>query len=152
MIYVGSSKNINNRILNHKYNLKKNTHSNHHLQSDFNLYGIDSFTFEILEKCKDGDHFGLEQKYLDELMPFYKLGNGYNIAEIAGGMQTSGFRFFVNGTKLYIKQNGYPVPMPITYEEYIYKTREQLCEECEGFTTLDYLEEDLLLSDPNWND
>lgn len=152
MIYVGSSRNINRRISSHKCNLKKNRHSNYYLQSDYNLYGIDGFAFEVLEKCEDGQHLELEQKYLDELKPFHKLGNGCNIAEIAGGMQTSGFRFFVEIDKCYIKQAGYPVPMIISHEEYLNKTREELCEECEGFTTLDSFEEDLLLSNPDWND
>lgn len=152
MIYIGSSKNISNRMSDHRYKLKKNTHHNYYLQDDYNTYGLDKFKFEILEKCDEDDCLSLEQEYLDKLKPFQKLDNGYNINEVAGGRQTSGFKFFVGNGNCHVKQIGYPVPMPITYEEYYSKTREELCEECEGFTTMDYLEEDILRCNPEWND
>lgn len=149
MIYIGSSKNIGARMSSHRYNLKKHSHHNYYLQEDYNLYGKNSFKFEILETCEDG-HLELEQKYLDELKPFHKLDRGYNIKEKASGGQTTGFRFFTKGHELYVKQNGYKVPMPITYEEYISKSREDLCEECEGFTTLDNLEYEMIMCNPDW--
>jgi group I intron endonuclease len=149
MIYIGSSKNIRSRLSSHKYNLKNNSHHNHYLQEDFNLYGINNFKFEILETCND-EYLELEQKYLDELEPFFKLGTGYNINEKSSGVNTTGFRFFTKGGKCYVKQNGYRVPMPITFDEYYSKSREELCEECEGFTTLDYLEEDMIMCNPDW--
>ena len=148
MIYIGSSKNVKTRIYNHKYCLKNNSHHNFYLQQDYNLYGLENFKFEALETC-DNDYLGLEQKYLDELKPFHKLGRGYNINETSNGVQTTGFRFFTKNHKCYIKQNGYHVVMPITFEEYFEKSREELCEECEGFTTLGYLIDDMIICDPD---
>ena len=149
MIYIGSSNNVGSRLSNHKYNLKNNSHHNYYLQEDYNLYGINNFKFEILETCED-NYLDLEQKYLDKLKPFYKLGRGYNINEKSSGVQTTGFRFFTKNGQSYIKQNGYHTPMPITAEEYFTKSREELCEECEGFTTLDYFEEEMILCNPDW--
>lgn len=51
--YIGSSKNILQRFGQHKYSLRKGTHYNHHLQSSFNKYGEDNFTFGILELTED---------------------------------------------------------------------------------------------------
>lgn len=148
MIYIGSSKNVKTRISNHKYSLRNNLHHNFYLQEDYNIYGLENFKFEILKTCEN-NYLELEQKYLDKLKPFYKLGRGYNINETSSGVQTTDFRFFTKNHKCYIKQNGYPVVMPITFEEYLDKSREELCEECEGFTTLDYLKDDMIMCDPD---
>lgn len=47
--YVGYSKNIKKRWDNHKYNLRKNSSKNTHLQAAWNIYGENMFTFSILE-------------------------------------------------------------------------------------------------------
>jgi len=151
MIYIGSSKNISGRLSKHKNLLKNNKHHNFYLQDDFNFYGINNFKFEILETCNEDDYLNLEQKYLNELKPFYKLGRGYNINEKSSGVQTTGFKIFNDGNKHYVQQIGYSVHMPITDNEYYSKSREELCEECEGFTTLDYMNDDLILSNPEWD-
>lgn len=151
MIYIGSSNNVSKRLSNHRYNLKNNSHHNYYLQEDYNIYGVENFKFEKLEMCDEScDYLELEQKYLDELKPFYKLGKGYNINEKSSGVQTTGFRFIKKDGGIYVKQNGYPVAMPITWNEYYDKSREELCEECEGFTTLDYFEEEMILCNPDW--
>lgn len=150
-IYIGSSRNISSRISGHKYTLKHNTHHNYYLQADYNLYGLDNFKFEVLEVCGEtDDYLVLEQKYLDMLKPFFKLDNGYNINEKSSGVNTTGFRFFTKNGSCHVKQNGYLKPMPITFEEFHNKSREELCEECEGFTTLDYLEDEMILCNPDW--
>lgn len=53
-IYIGSSKNLKHRFYIHKYRLRKGNHSNPHLQSAWNLYGEDSFLFEVLEGLDEG--------------------------------------------------------------------------------------------------
>ena len=50
-IYIGQSINILERFTQHKSDLKGNRHSNKHLQSAYNLYGLETFKFEILEEC-----------------------------------------------------------------------------------------------------
>ena len=83
-IYIGSSKNIMQRWKEHKQKLNKNIHDNMFLQRDWNRYGEDNFIFEILEECEFGTQFVAEQKYLNELKPFFKDGTGYNIKRDTG--------------------------------------------------------------------
>lgn len=45
--YIGSSKNIFKRLKDHMYKLKKNVHPNKHLQSSFNKYNIENFSYKI---------------------------------------------------------------------------------------------------------
>ena len=83
-IYIGSAFNLSNRISVHKYTLKNNKHKNLHLQYAYNLYGEDSFTFEIVEIVNDKTILlEREQCYLDSMKP-YDRTVGYNIAKIAG--------------------------------------------------------------------
>ena len=48
--YIGSSCDIYNRWATHKYQLRRNTHANKHLQSSWELYGEEKFRFGILEE------------------------------------------------------------------------------------------------------
>lgn len=49
--YVGSSKNINHRLLYHHYRtLLMNTHFNNHLQNAWNKYGENSFKFYVVKE------------------------------------------------------------------------------------------------------
>ena len=49
--YIGSSKDIINRLSKHFSELKSDSHRNKHLQSSYNKYGLDSFKSEIIEVC-----------------------------------------------------------------------------------------------------
>ena len=49
-VYVGMSINLKKRFNRHLNLLKRNSHFNANLQEDFNIYGIDSFEFGILEE------------------------------------------------------------------------------------------------------
>ena len=51
--YIGSSLDYKQRIRQHKYSLRNNTHYNNHLQSSFNKYGEENFKFELLELCSN---------------------------------------------------------------------------------------------------
>lgn len=48
-VYIGSAKSIMNRFSIHKRLLRKNKHFNNHLQASYNKYGLENFSFEILE-------------------------------------------------------------------------------------------------------
>ena len=50
-MYVGLTNNIDRRWGEHRKNLKQGKHINQHLQSSVNKYGIENFTFDIIEKC-----------------------------------------------------------------------------------------------------
>lgn len=75
--YIGSSKDVKNRWTQHRNALNDNKHGNPYLQNAWNKYGVQSFKFEIIEKCSIEDQFEREQFYLNKLNPFDN--NGYNI-------------------------------------------------------------------------
>lgn len=92
-IYIGSSNNIEERLINHKSMLRNNSHTSIHLQRAYNKSNIDNFKFEILEECDLGLLNEREQYYLDTLLfaqEYIKGGDnrfvklGYNIKPIAG--------------------------------------------------------------------
>jgi len=81
--YIGSSKDIYRRWLEHERELNKNTHHSLHLQNAWNKYGKDVFIFEIIEIVDSDDKYALfevEQKWMD----YYKCYNqeyGYNMTK-----------------------------------------------------------------------
>lgn len=89
-IYYGSSTNLKKRLRDHKCELRKNTHNNKHLQSAWNLYSENSFSFNIVEEFYEGEitndelrnketfYIQENKTYLDEF--------GYNL--IPGGIGT----------------------------------------------------------------
>ena len=76
--YIGSAVNLHRRLSRHHSALVSNRHKNAHLQSSWNKYGADNFTFEILENCEKERVIEREQYYMDLLKP------EYNIAHFAG--------------------------------------------------------------------
>jgi len=79
--YIGSAKDLKGRQRNHFYELAKGQHRNDHLQKAYNLYGIDSFQFNVLEFVPIlTDLVSREQHYIDTLAP------EYNICQMAGNV------------------------------------------------------------------
>jgi group I intron endonuclease len=86
-IFVGSTRNF--KTLNGiKFMLDTNSYTtNKELQKDWNQYGKDHFTFDILEKLKKNTNnpyynekealIELEEKWLEKLQPYGD--NGYNL-------------------------------------------------------------------------
>lgn len=72
-IYIGSAKNIKQRLKNHKTCLINNKHCNEYLQLSFNKYGNDCFIFEIIEYCEIEKLVEREQYYIDTLNPEYNI-------------------------------------------------------------------------------
>ena len=78
-IYIGSSARcIRERICIHKRRLKNKVHENSYLQNSYNKYGVEAFTFNILELCEKDKCIEREQYYLD-LYQSYRRDIGYNI-------------------------------------------------------------------------
>ena len=75
-VYVGQSKNIKARFYIHKSNLIRNNHSNPHLQKAWNREGESSFSFSILEECKESELDDKEKKYIEK---YNSYKNGYNL-------------------------------------------------------------------------
>lgn len=71
-VYVGSSKDISKRWLQHKISLINCTHHNDELLKDYQQYGREVFEFEVLEEC---DEFELRYKELQAI-------NAYNFDEL----------------------------------------------------------------------
>ena len=76
--YVGSSVNIHQRKTKHLYLLRTNKHDNPRLQNAVNKYGLENFSFEVLQHCKESDLLPLEQILINTIQPTY------NIQQIAG--------------------------------------------------------------------
>ena len=84
-LFVESTRNLKT-INGVKFTLNNNTHMNKLLQSDWNEFGKEAFSFEILEKLKKDEkdpYFNeketlkkLEQKWFDQLQPYGE--NGYH--------------------------------------------------------------------------
>ena len=68
--YIGSSKNIESRWAYHKAKFKSNEETFNKLYLDFKKYGLESFKFEIIERCSTNIK-EKEQEYIDKLKPIY---------------------------------------------------------------------------------
>ena len=76
-IYIGLSCNIKNRWKRHRVDLKAGCHDNQYLQNSYNKYGLEAFTFEIIELC-DREVLGeREVHYISEYNCM--TPNGYNM-------------------------------------------------------------------------
>lgn len=75
--YVGSALRISKRWKEHLRDLRKDAHHSKALQRAWNKYGIDVFSFEVVENCSTLELILREQFYLDEK-------SEYNICKIAG--------------------------------------------------------------------
>lgn len=74
--YIGSSKNIYQRLLKHFALLRHNKHQNAHLQSAWNKYGESNFKWFILELCDSSELAEKEQCCID------LFGAEYNITRV----------------------------------------------------------------------
>jgi group I intron endonuclease len=84
-ILLGSSTNLHGPLNKHRFILSIGRHDNAALQNDWNQFGPDAFSFEILEIVRPSDEPGfcledeltlLEQIWLKKLQPFGE--RGYN--------------------------------------------------------------------------
>lgn len=71
--YIGSSKNIYQRLLKHFALLRHNKHQNAHLQSAWNKYGESSFRWFILELCDSAELTEKEQYCIDLFEAEYNI-------------------------------------------------------------------------------
>lgn len=72
-IYIGSTyRPIEKRLSEHKTDLKKNKHCSKLLQQDYNTYGIENFTFKVLENIEDSSQIRkIETQWLKTIRPDY---------------------------------------------------------------------------------
>jgi len=71
--YIGQSQRIASRFLSHRYELRRNNHSNHRLQEDWNMYGEAIFRFCVFEIMDANLLFEAESQLI-----FSSVGSCYN--------------------------------------------------------------------------
>jgi group I intron endonuclease len=84
--YIGQARNVFNRWLAHKVQLRKGKHHSIKLQRAWNKDGEQSFVFEVLEIVVDNDLTEREQWWMDH---YNACKEGYNIAPIAASQSGS---------------------------------------------------------------
>jgi group I intron endonuclease len=84
--YIGLSRDIDRRWLEHRSELNRGDHANKYLQSAWNLYGEDTFKFYVIELCIPEELSDRECYYISK---YHTLSheNGYNLT--TGGENTS---------------------------------------------------------------
>lgn len=75
--YVGQTNRLHRRLEEHRKALLGNRHHNRHLQSSWNKYGEDAFSFEVLFRCEEDKLNEMEQYAIFSLMT-YDENFGYN--------------------------------------------------------------------------
>lgn len=68
-VYIGSSKNIQNRLSNHRKTLRSGKHKNPILRSVYNKYGESEMIISVLEICEVKDLLVKEKYWIDLLNP-----------------------------------------------------------------------------------
>jgi len=82
--YIGQSKDIKNRFMRHKANLRHNNHVNKHLQAAWNRYGEKVFEFNIIEECC-ANELNVRESYW---IKFFKSdSSGYNMDSGGDGIR-----------------------------------------------------------------
>lgn len=77
-IYIGQSRNLTKRLIEHKNTLMNNTHFNEHLQRSWNKYGEDNFEIAIIENCNIEDLYERENYWIN-FYNSYDSKYGYNV-------------------------------------------------------------------------
>ena len=81
-VYIGQSVNIKKRLIEHIRELEKGTHDNQKMQSSYNKYGGNSFTFEVLEVVDDKKHLTSREKYWASEFDSFSNEKGFNLCPI----------------------------------------------------------------------
>ena len=111
--YIGSSKNIKSRWACHKCQSTWKKCPNNPMYLDMHQYGVDKFSFQILEEVESEQLKEKEQKFIEKLKPTY---NNYN----ANGFNTERRK---ERQKEYCKE----YHNSDKYKEYKNKYQKQLC-------------------------
>jgi group I intron endonuclease len=80
--YVGSSYNVQARMQVHRYELKKGTHPNPHLQRSWNKYGESAFVFSMIEEVPV-PHLLERENYWIQYYHSFEREHGFNILRYA---------------------------------------------------------------------
>lgn len=84
--YIGISRNIQRRWIEHKSNLNNHKHNNFYLQKSWEKYGSENFNFYIIELCSEQE-LSEKERYYIKLYKTLSHEHGYNLTP--GGENTS---------------------------------------------------------------
>lgn len=101
--YIGQSVDVEKRLYAHKLSLVSGTHVNFHLQKAIHKYGMENFSFEIIEYSKVED---LSSREIYWINYYNSVKNGYNVL-LGGKQEYSKKRMF--------SENGFPPQFLIRY-------------------------------------
>ena len=73
--YIGSSKDVNQRLAVHKCLSTWKNHPSNPMYLDMKHYGTDKFSFQILAEVEEGKLKEVEQKFIEKLQPIYNQMN-----------------------------------------------------------------------------
>lgn len=76
-VYVGRTYNPELRLRQHLSALRSNRHTNELMQKDFNTYGENVFSIEVVEENENLTRSGIERKWMLKLKSYDKE-HGYN--------------------------------------------------------------------------
>ena len=79
--YIGSSKNVKKRWVNHKIPSTWKNNPNNPMYLDMQKYGVDKFVFEVLEVVEPEELKVTEQQFIETLKPNYNnyYANGWDV-------------------------------------------------------------------------
>lgn len=80
-VYIGLSTYVERRLKQHKMQLRLDKHYNKGLQSDYNSYGPEFFSFELLEPCKDKSLADKENYWMEK---YNALDGAYGYNRVGG--------------------------------------------------------------------
>lgn len=80
-VYIGQSKQLNERYAGHLNRIKKGTHHNDILQESFYKYGFDNFEFSILEEVLDESLLNEREKYWIDFYGGINSDKVYNLKD-----------------------------------------------------------------------
>ena len=82
--YIGSRKNIKKRWVEHKIPSRWSQYPNNPMYLDMKKFGVDKFSFQILEEVEIDKLKEVEQKFIEMLKPTYNNRNadGWNIERL----------------------------------------------------------------------
>lgn len=83
-VYIGSASDLPERRRRHFGRLRTNRHVNRHLQSAWNHYGEQSFSFQVLLHCDRKNLLLFEQRTIDTFKNRHGIAVLYNVDYIAG--------------------------------------------------------------------
>lgn len=90
-IYVGSTKNVKKRIIQHMSLLKSGTHTVKNMQDDFNKYGGD-YSFYILFEAYAAYDAHLVERHFMSLLDTRNPAHGYNYKDLSKGFTLENYK------------------------------------------------------------